>query len=239
VESDFEIDEGDIRVRDQNNIYRLVRTPPGFGVIAFRNAVATAHTLWLMNGKIPTVGEMHQHWPKIPVKTFSELVLTEEFKTALAYRGIEWSATDGLSYEQNMALLKLSDPTDRRSTGMKLRELGIPYSRYQSWMRQPQFAAARRTMSENNLRDAVPVAINKLIENMESGDQRAIEKTLEISGRYNPAQQQLEDAKVVVQRLVESVVRNVKDPAVRRVILDDVEAEAIGYAISNRQALEK
>lgn len=230
-------DGGGIVVRDATKL-NVVPTPQGFNDITFRNAVAAANTLYLRNGKVPTVNEMHALWPRIPVKTFAALALTEEFRQALDYRGIQWNETTGLSYEQNMALLKLSDPTDRRMTGAKLKELGVPYARYQAWMRDAMFSQALRSMSENNLKDAIPVALNKLVANAESGDQRAIEKVLEVTGRYNPAAQQVEDAKVVVRRIIEAVIRHVQDPDIRRAIMSDIESEAVAYSVTTPQALE-
>lgn len=239
MESDFEIDApGTLRVRSTSEGFHQIKTPAGFSDLAFRNSVATCYTLFVSTGKLPSIPEMHRYWPKISEKVWAELVLTDEFKQALSYRGVDWEASRGLSIQQNMVLLKLSDPTDRRATGTKLKALGIPYPTYQAWMRQELFATSLRQMSENTLKDAIPAALTKLAGNMEAGDQRAIEKVLEISGRYNPAQQQLEDAKAVVLRVIESVIRHVQDPDIRRAILSDIESESIGFAVTNRRALE-
>lgn len=237
--TDFEIEEaGVLRVRGPEQGFKPVPVPEGFTDIAFRNTVALAHTLYLQFGALPSVDDMHEAWPRIPTDTYSRIVQTPEFKQALSYRGVEWDEKAGLSLEQQMALLKLTDPTDRRSTGAKLKEMGIPYARYQAWMRQSLFPRLLHASMENALKDAVPVAINKLIGNMEAGDQRAIEKTLEISGRYNPAQQSVEDAKLVVQRVIEAVIRRVEDPDTRLAILADIETAAVSYAVTNPKAVE-
>ena len=228
--------DGGIRVRKTDGAFQRVETPSGFTDFVFRNAVAAFDAAYRFHGRLPSVDDVHKFWPRIPIRTYSSIFLTEEFKQAINVRGIDWEPDNGLSMEMNMALLALLDPTDRRSTGVKLKELNIPYSRYQNWMRNPLFRESFSRRTEENLKGATAVALNKLIGNMESGDQRAIEKVLEITGRWNPAQQQLEDAKTVVLKIVESVIKNVSDPKVRKAIMDDVQAEVVSYDILHPQA---
>lgn len=236
---DFEIDEpGVLRVRTEASRFKPVPVPDGITDLAFRNAVAIAYTLFVQSGSLPSVKDMHETWPKLSEQTLGQIVATDEFAKALQYRGVDWKAENGLTLEQQLALMKLTDPTDRRSTGAKLKEMGVPYPRYQAWMRQPLFPRLLSNAMENQLKDAVPIAINKLIGNMEAGDQRAIEKTLEISGRYNPAMQSVEDAKLVVQRVIEAVIRRVADPDTRMAILADIQSEAVSYAVTSPKSLE-
>jgi hypothetical protein len=213
---------GGISVRPPDGRFKQVKTPTGFTDIAFRNAVAATDTAYRTLGQLPTVNEVHEFWPRIPVKTYAALFLTDEFKEALRYRGVEWDAEAGLSLEQTMALLKLTDWTDRRTTSAKLKELGIPMARYQAWMQNPLFKTSYTRRTEASLGDAVPMALNKLMGNAELGDQRAIEKILEITGRWNPAATQVEDARQVVMAVVEAVIRRVGDAQTRQDILADV-----------------
>ncbi len=230
---------GSIRVRPPNGQFQRVDTPKGFTDYAFRTAVSAFDTAYRTLGKLPSVTEVHAFWPKLPTATYSALFLTVEFKQALAYRGVEWEVDNGLSIEQSMLLLKLLDFSDKRSLGPKLKELGIPMSRYQAWMNQPLFKESYRTRSEAQFKDAVPMALNKLIANADSNDQRAIEKVLEITGRWNPAQQQIEDVRAVVVKVMESVIRNVKDPEVRRAVMNDIGAEVVSFDLTHPQSLEE
>lgn len=235
MSDDFQEVPGGIRVRDGKDTYHRVNAPEGFTEYMFRNTVAAFDSAYRLSGKLPSVSEVHKFWPSIPVKTISALFLTDEFKQALAVRGINWDPDSGLSLEQNMLLLKLTDFTDRRSLGVKLRELKIPMARYQAWLKQPLFKESYRKRSEDNLKDAVPLALNRLIGNADAGDQKAIEKVLEITGRYNPAQMQLEDAKTVVLAVIESVIRHVTDPNVRREIMNDVQAQVVAFDLTHQQ----
>ena len=239
VNDNFEQVLSGILVRDMSSHkINRVSTPQGFSDLMFRNVVAAFDTAYRTIGMLPSITEVNRYYPAAPVKTISALYLTEEFKDAIRYRGIEWSPDSGLSMEQNAALLALSDPTDRRSTTIKMRDLGIPYHRLSAWMRHPLFAQTRNQMAENNLRDAVPMVIDKLIGNAEASDQRAIELILKITGRWNPDQMQLDDAKTVVHKVMESVIRNVTDAKIRAAILADVQAEVVSYNVLH-QAVEE
>jgi hypothetical protein len=59
-----------------------------------------------------------------------------------------------------------------------------------------------------------------------AGEDRAIEKVLEISGRWNPNAQSVEDARVVVMTLVEAIIKYVPDPEVRAKIMSEVSLTA-------------
>ena len=70
------------------------------------------------------------------------------------------------------------------------------------------------------------MALNKLVANAESGDQRAIEKILEITGRYNPQQQEIQNARTVVLTMMEVIQEELGDDKVKlRKILDRVSSK--------------
>lgn len=232
---EFRQGDGTLSVREADGRYRAVPTPVGFTDFMFRNIVAATDTLYRLNGKFPSVSDVQKLYPRATVKTISALFVTDEFKQALEYRGVTADVDSGLSMEQQMAILKLTDFTDQRTTNVKLKELGIPLPRYQAWMKHPLFAEMIRQRTEQQLADAPSIALNKLMANMERGDQRAIEKVLEITGRYNPAQQQIEDVRTILVRIVEAIIRNVPDPEQRRAIMNDISAVTESHALLNRQ----
>jgi len=234
----LEIEPGRLVVRDTRNGIHPISVPSGISELAFRNAVAVATTFYLNNGALPTVEQMHDSWSRIPISTYAKIVVEPEFAEALSYRGIEWSGSSGLTLEQRNVLIALSDPTDRTSLGGKLRRLKVPYSVYQAWMRQPHFAEARRQQAEHNMSDAVPLFLDGVVSKAESGDLSAIKLGLEISGRYNPQQQQLQDAKAVVQALAEAVVKHVKDPEIRKAIEAEMREHMTKLALTTSNQLE-
>ena len=218
--------EGGIAVRDPKKGFQPVNTPVGYTDKEFRTAVAGAYTFYRQNGKLPTAIDLNKLHPGIATKVYSGLMLSDEFKQALAYRGIEWVEEAGLSLEQQSVILMLQDFTDRRSIGVKLKEIGVPMARYQAWLRQPLFREAVNENAEMAIREAVAPALTALAGKAAAGEDRAIEKVLEISGRWNPNAQSVEDARQVVMSLVEAIIKYVKDEDVKRAIMSEVSLKA-------------
>lgn len=218
----FETDGNEMVVIHEDGRVQRSPVPDGFNRETFRTVLAAVDTLYRREGHFPTVDEVYTSWPKIPKKTYSAAYATSEFERALELRGIATSPNPGLSEEQGLAILHLSNP-DGKSIQHKLRGLGISQAKFHAWMRQPLFAETYRKRAEQNLGDAIPVAINSLVANADRGDQRAIEKLLEISGRYNPAQIEQANARQVVLIMVEAVLKHVSIKEERTAILTEVE----------------
>jgi hypothetical protein len=217
---------GKILVRDPKKGFQPVNTPVGFTETQFRNTVAAAYMHYRQTGELPTVTDLGNINKSISAKTYSAILLTDEFKQALLYRGIEWTDEAGLSLEQQSVILMLQDFTDRRSLGVKLKELGVPMARYQAWLKHPLFRKAVNDNAEMALQEAVAPALTALAGKAAAGEDRAIEKVLEISGRWNPSQQSVEDARTVVMSLVEAIIKHVKDEDVKKAIMSEVSFKA-------------
>ena len=231
----FELAESGIRVRDtQNNKINRVETPHGFTDLMFRNIVAAFDTAYRMQGKFPSVAEVKKLYPSAPTKTISALFLTPEFREALEYRGVRLGTDTGLSMEQQMVLLKLNDFTDRRATSTKLKEMGVPMARYQAWLGHSLFVQAGNQMAERTLENSNAMLVNKVLGAADAGDTRMIELALKMTGRWNPDNLALEDAKAVVLKMVESVMQHVRDPKIREAILSDMRAQAVSYDLTHR-----
>lgn len=225
AEQVFSLDDDDsVVVVQQDGRVKRSPVPEGFDPVVFRDILAAVNIAYTRLGYMPSIDEVYALWKNIPKKTYSKAWSTDEFAEALEIRGITASRDSGISPLQAMAIQLLSDPTDRRTLNTKLRQLGVSMPQYQNWMRQPLFAQTLTQRSEQNLGDAVHVAMNKLIGNADAGDQRAIEKVLEISGRYNPQQQEVNNARQVVLVLVEAVLKHVSSKDEKNAILAEVEA---------------
>lgn len=236
--NDFVQGDGEVRVRAKDGSFRPVPTPVGFSDEAFRNAVAAFYTFYLQYGRTPTTTELHKSWPKIPVSTYSALYVREEFRQALEYRGVAWDPEQGLSLEQHMAIIKMSDPSDRRSQAVKLKELGIPVPRWQAWLKHPLFAQAWKKRAEDVLQEGINPALIALSGNAASGDLQSTKLLLEMTGRWNPSQQSLEDARMVVNALIEIISEEVKDTGILTRIMDRARARVAGYDLQRQRELE-
>lgn len=228
----FELEDGEIVVIRDDGRVRRSPVPEGFDRETFRNILAAVDVLFRREGVMPTIEEAYKSWPKIAKKTYSKAWSTSEFKQALELRGVFMEPNSGLTEEQGIAILHLSNP-DGKSLQTKLRQLGISMPKYQAWMRSPLFASTLRQRSEQNLGDSIPTALNALVANADRGDQRAIEKLLEISGRYNPAQIEVENARQVVLVMVEAVLKHVTNKEEKAAILSEVEGAMHKMAITS------
>lgn len=214
---------------------RVLRSPvpDDFSPAMFRHIVAAIDRLYRRNGVIPTPAEVARDWDGFKVKVVQKAFATEELKAALRIRGVEMDAKAGLTDEQLYALTILQDPTDRRTTSAKLKEVGISMAKYQAWMRNPVFSGYLNTQAEHNIGDAVQMALNRLVGNAEAGDQRAIEKLLEISGRWNPQQQELQNARTVVLTFMEVIQAEIEDKALLARINERVRGKLDALTIVN------
>lgn len=231
--TDIEMAEDGIVLRKRSEGFVRVETPHGFTTLAFRNTVAAIQTWFLAKGALPSVDDLYSMWPKIPKETYAGLMLTAELKSALAYRGIPWADDSGLSIEQQTALLKLADPLDRRSLAARLRELGVSQPKYQSWLKQPLFKAQLDRRTKDLYADYLPEVRATLVGKAVAGDNPSIDKVLAITGEWDPNAREIQNAREVVLKVMDAVVKNVQDVDLRRRILADVQAAVVGFDVLN------
>jgi hypothetical protein len=183
--------------------------------------------------QVPHRQRDHQDRAQGEQLTVSELLTDSELEEALQYRGVTRDVDAGLSMEQQSALLILTDPHDNRTTAQKMKAMHVPMPRYQAWMKQPLFSSMYRKRMEDQFgEEGISVALRAILSGAEKGDVNSAMKLLEITGRYNPAQQQLEDVKVILVRMMEAIIKHA-DKDTRIAILADLEAETTSYALLN------
>ena len=220
-----EVEGNELVIRTDGRVERSP-VPEGQDPEMFRHIVAGIDLVYRRTGAVPSIDQLLEEWGGFSEKAVKAAYAAPELAKALEIRGISLSPKAGLSQEQLYALAILQDFTDRRSTKAKLEQVGISLSKYRAWMRDPSFARAMSEQAEQNLGDATQMALNKLVANAESGDQRAIEKILEITGRYNPQQQEIQNARTVVLTMMEVIQEELGDDKVKlRKILDRVSSK--------------
>lgn len=201
-EREIELDGRELVIMLDGRVKRSP-VPDTFSPAMFRHIVAAIDLLYRRNGIVPSVNEIVKEWEGFDRKAVEKALASPEMKQALSLRGIELDMKAGLTDEQLYAIAILQDPSDRRSTKARLEAVGISMAKYRAWMRNPMFSGYMSAQAEHNLGDAVQMAMNRLIANADAGDGRAIEKILEISGRWNPQQQELQNARTVVLTFME------------------------------------
>lgn len=207
-----------------------------FRPATFKRAVGAIELEYRRQGRVPTVDEVHDSWPQIPLKTYGEMYAHPGFRDALRRHGIVLSDDLMLSQDQLAALALLTDISDRRSNGVKMAALGLNSGVLSAWMRNPVFREERSRRAREITEDSVATARERLAANVDGGDQRAIEFTMAMTGVYSPALAANQDAMKVVYAVLEAVQKHVEDPEVLRSILGEVQVAAKGFDIATGAA---
>lgn len=232
VGAELVAEDGEVYSRTADGQVVPLKVPAGIDSKVFRRVLATVDILYRRTGKTPTVHEAYVEWPKIPKKTYGSVFATQEFRDALTLRGITYDERLGLTEEQQLAILALTDPTEQRSTKTVLTGMGIPMGKYQAWMRNAQFSRELERRTEETTRQLKNAAIMRLNANVDKGDQRAVEFALALTGRYSPNQAAVQDAMTVVNALLEAVQKHV-DPSTMSAIVKEVKAKATGFDLTH------
>ena len=238
----FPIEDGELKVLSVlSNGYQPVIPPEGVSLAAFRTIVSAIHTYYLHEGTPPDFDELLGLYPRIKKDTLLKCWEHPSLKLALDLRGIEWLSEGGLTIQQEHTIMALSDPTDKRSQGVILRNLGVSGTTFRTWMKNSLFNYRLHQASVANYHDFLPMARNALISEAVEGKLPAIQMLFQITGEWSPETEAVGDLQGVVRTLVESVVRNVRDETTKKAILDDAEAAlaALRLTKQNARALER
>lgn len=205
----------------------------------------TVNGLWLSgNGKLPEYAELLRYWPKEWSEDEIVKVLgSRSFYLRMSRRGVMWPENwspqlhnisqmyTRLTPQQVIAMQVVTDPTDKRSLGAKLKQVGINQTVWRAWLRNPVFAEAVRRTSEHLLQDTIAVAHTRLAQKVDAGDISAIKTLYEVSGRHDPNKQQMLDFAKVISLVLEVMQRHITDPAVLRAIGDDLDSVIAGEVV--------
>lgn len=189
-------------------------TPEGFTDRQFREIVGAAYTAYTSDGVLPSVDRIKElcALTTITKKKIGLALDTEQFKNCMLSRGVPWKDGNGLTGQQMYCLQILTDPTDRRDLGRKLKAVGVTHVQYRAWLRQPHFSNYLSRMSGSVLEENIPAMTTVLANKALGGDLNAIKYAFEISGHHDPERQQVVQLQQVMQQLIEIISRNVKDP---------------------------
>lgn len=219
----FEVEAGQVAVLNPDGRVLRQRVPGGVSPTTFRHVLAAVDVWWGSHGTFPTPQQARTLWPSTPLKTYQTIFATEEFSEALEKRGIQRDPDAGLTEAQIAALTILSNPGDRRAVPTKLQDVGVAYRTFQNWMKQPLFSRLYKSRVEDLLADIVPSAIMTVAANVEAGDQRAAEFALKMTGRYDPAALEANNARIVVLKLIELIQKHAPKE-VKEAILEGLDA---------------
>jgi hypothetical protein len=214
----FEVQGRNLVIRNTDGRVQVQNVPKGFSPETFRHVLAAVEVAYHSMGYYPTPKQAQPFFPDVPLATYGRAMATAEFQMAMGKRGIQIDREDGLTEQQAFALTVLSDFTDRRNTSRRLADVGVPMAQFRAWMRQPLFSKLYHERAEQNFNDVVPAALRSLVGNIEDGDQRATEFGLKMSGRYDPAAIEAQNARQVVVTIMELVMEHADEEAQRKIL---------------------
>jgi len=163
----------------------------------------------------------------VRANTVTRVVNSQEGKNALLKRGIRWTTNINLAGiltpEQILAISIITDPSNRKPLNEKLKQAGISHAQYKAWMKQPVFAEKMNEIGEALLGEHIATVHTKLVERASAGEYQAMRLFYEVSGRHDPAQKQMVDVVRIVQLVLETITRHVRDPETLSGITQDID----------------
>lgn len=116
-----------------------------------------------------------------PKRQTAELVETVAWQRALEERGIV-DGTQKLTPRQIAAVAVYMDMEVPRSHAQKLKVANVSPAAWAGWLRQPRFAQYLSDLSNEALQGSLPVARQRIAEQVDSGERWAIELMLKMTG---------------------------------------------------------
>ena len=127
-----------------------------------------------------------------------------------------------LSAEQLAAANLLLDFSDNRSQAAKLKAIGVSTQRYTAWLRQPAFSGYLRERAEGLINNSQHEAHTSLLRAVQNGRMDAIKYYNEVTGRYNPKDQEAINLTAILVKVVEILQIHVKEPEVLRAVAKEL-----------------
>ena len=222
----------------------IVKTdpPPGVGKQTFRNVVSAALMAYQLHNRdpknrtktggktLPTVDDISV-FCRTPKNVINKCVASDNFIYAMRERGIYWDARDGLSPEQIYCIGIMTDPSSKQDMAGKLRKAGITMATYRVWLKQPLFARAIRQIGEDMLGEHIADVNTAVVRSAVDGNMKAVEIFNQMTGRHDPAQQQIGNLQNLVGQLLEIIFRHVTDTKTLQHITTDFEKTMSGEIV--------
>lgn len=214
----------------------LLKIPEGISPNKYREVIAAASMAYTAKRDVPTVDEIAKYCPAQP-KTISKIISTPEFKALMTARGFNFGVAK-LNPEQYFAVSILTDPSNRKPLSAKLKQAGITSAQYRAWLKQPHFREYITKVSEDMLGEHVQDVHTRVAEKAINGDMTAVKLYYELTGRHDPARQQMVDLQRVVGGLIEILTRYVTEPLVLQKIVSEMDLVMQGRDVHAIEAFD-
>lgn len=157
--------------------------------------------------------------PNINVVSIDILKSSPLFKASMESRGLVLNYGEGelrhvfdLTQRQMAAASLMLNPKDRRSDEKKLRDLGIATEEWNNWIQNKTFAEYLRERSEVLVNNSMHEAHLGLMRGVVQGNTASIKLYYEMTGRYNPQEEQNINIRLLIGQVLEAIQKHVRDP---------------------------
>ena len=164
-------------------------------------------------------GNLLQHCARLQLPKLTTIMESQEWHDAMEMKGIQQAiiSTLPLSEQQILALSVITNITSSASLKTRLERVGVPYYKFQGWLRQPAFASALRKTSEGLLQSAQALVDLKITEGaVNAKSLEWIKYFKEVNGSA-PKQGPL-DTGQLLRVVVDIITKHVHDPEALRAI---------------------
>jgi hypothetical protein len=191
--------------------------------VAEADIMFAVEEFWTRERFFPGVSEIVK-MTNLPENIVTEVITSGRFDTRWEKLGIDKEALppsmqkelgknpSRLTDKQVALASVLLNPLDKRSQTQKLQALGIQPITFNGWMKSKKFTDYMAQQSEMLFGDIMPLARDALLRKVMKGEVGAIKLYMEMRGEYNKNNESTQDFKLLVNRLVETIQRHVKDP---------------------------
>lgn len=214
--------EYDIEVADNPLFTSAPRNYTSKAERIFATALHSAEMAQRMGLPI-TAGGLWDVNKEIPERLYSELLQTQRFQNALEDRGIALPSATGLSHQQLSALAIYTNMSVPANHAQRLKLAGVTEARWRGWLRQRAFSEQLAQLSEETLKDAQPMMLQRVTEAIDAGQRWAIELGLEVTGRHDRRKETV-DVNMVLMAIFGILDEEVADVAVLQRISGRVKA---------------
>ena len=174
-------------------------------------------------------GKAFRAGPRPYINEIQAYLRTREYALAMREMGFNIDLNDnGLTAEQMGFLTILSNPSDGKDLRGKLRLAGIPWAKYQLWLKEREFRKAHDKILGDSLKSMMPLAEQQLAAKIASGDINAIKFGMEVTGRHNPNGQKQLESEALLAILLEVIEEEIKDMGVLQRIASKVQLRGVG-----------
>lgn len=185
-------------------------------------------------GTIPGDADIIDH-VKVSYTALAHLKANPLFKASLESRGIvvnydldsELKNVTKLTPRQMAAASVMMNLVDRRSNEKKLRDIGVSTEEWTNWLQDVHFAEYLRERSEVMIANSTHEAHLGLMRGVAQGNTASIKLYYELTGRYNPNEENQVNIRLVIGRVLEAIQKHVRNPETLNAIAVEMSQIAI------------